>query len=976
MNIDGIELHKHAFPEKLKEWRFDPRLLYEGVRDIETWIKNVGKFARRNETDVYTLNLIQGDAFEHLVQCIIERHGHDAEVDSVVVGAPHEGFPALDLLGKTHAGKSHAHQCKFHRGGRDKKSRRLGINDIDSFTKLELESGSLKTLWTTADGINAQVEKIFRDHVRVFGIAWLQEMLDGDDAFWKDTYATKFDATIERRRGLIDDGKLTFSNPDRSYQLEALRTFKKEVAKNPHDLKGRYVYPTSAGKTLIEALITKHQIERTGGFGVHVVVAPRIALLTQLMREFRDYIGDKYGHIGFHSGDQENEGREFDKNLNLLVQRKTTDIEKVLSEISRAREDNYPLIIFSTYHSLHKLVRDKISLETMIADESQYCISKRYFESVQNIKSKVKLYFTATERHAEAGTRRNNNVQAFGDILGTASIKDLVDQNILAEPRLVLVVGKTEATYQKSNKTRGKKIQEEDVIARYLIDLAGHIAENQREKVNDSMPAKTLFACKSAEHIRIILGEENLQNLMTRVKKIDSNRGHTIFTISSRTGAKIDGKKVKRGTFLKTLGEHQKNALVFHHDILSEGIDIDGITGVAMLRNMNHAKKIQTIGRALRPYKKNPSLKPYAYISVPVINGEVLESELLENTIRQMLSVGFDANSEVIDVRFIDRDHPKPAENPKGGKDHESGGGWNPDDGYQAGFDLHQKQLRDVKHQVKILTERIEKEEEEEAHAVMLAQEVTDGFIDDLLSGKYGSEQKPFNEELATYRNRRHIIERVWETGRVRGSELLKTKSGVKSARPLTPMNMIEEHVDRLGDISGHLTLTPNIEYVPYLKEKGANVVLATRSSSDGERAATKEAGTDDVPETRGPCEATRNLAESQVVGVKYLTLEEVMNKGLKFDIVIGNPPYQERKPDKKKPRSIWQDFVLDAIKILDGGGGALDDPSSRMERHRKAHPFRNRSCWQQVEVDGYGLDFHDKPEGLRKILQRKVDSF
>lgn len=922
MKIDGIELHKHAFPEKLKEWRFDPHLLYEGVRDIETWIRNVGKFAKRNKTDSYTANQIQGDAFEHLVQCIIERYGHDAEIDSVVIGAPHEGFPALDLLGKTRAGKSHAHQCKFHGGGRNKMNRRLSMKDIDSFTMLELESGSRKSLWTTADGVNPNVEKVFRDHVHVFGFAWLQEMLNCNDAFWRDAYAVKFDATIELRLGLIDEGKITFANPDRSYQQIALKTFKKEVLKNPHDLKGRYVYPTSAGKTLIEALITKYQIERTSGCGVHVVVAPRIALLTQLMREFRNYIGDKYGHIGFHSGDQENEGREFDKKLNLTLQRKTTNVKKVLSEITRAKEDNSPLIIFSTYHSLHKLVREEISLETMIADESQYCISKRYFESVQNIKSKVKLYFTATERHAEAGTRRNNNVQAFGEIMGTASIRSLVDRNILAEPRLVLVVGKTESNYQKVHNTQGKVEEEENIIARHLIDLAGHIAEDQREKVNDALPAKTLFSCKSAEHIRIILGEENLKSIMNRVKRIDPDRGHAIFTISARTGPKINGESVKRGAFLKTLGEHPGNALIFHHDILSEGIDIDGITGVAMLRNMNHAKKVQTIGRALRPYKKDPSLKPYAYVSVPVINGHALESELLENTIKQMLAVGFDANSELIDVRFIDRDAPIAEENPGGGEVSGTSGGGNHDSGSQAGFDLHQKQLKEVKHQVKVLIEKIEREEEEMAHAVMLDQEVTDDFIDDLLTGRYGPKQKPLNEELSTYRNRRHIIERVWETGRIRGSELLNTKSGVKPTRPLTPMNMIEKHVDRLGDLSGRLTLTPNIEYVPYLKEKGADVVLATRASSDEGNAASKEAGAGDVLETRGHCGATQNLAESQLIGVKYLTLEEVMKKGLKFDIVIGNPPYQERKPNKKKPRSIWQDFVLDAIEILEGGGG------------------------------------------------------
>ena len=907
MIIDGISIHKHAFPKKVKDRRFCPRSLYEGVRDVRTWMKRVVQFAKANNSDGYSLTQIEGDAFEHLVQCVIEHYSHDAEeVDSVAIGAPHEGYPGADLIGKTHAGKSHAHQCKFNRSA----VKKLGVAEVDSFDKLELAPGSRKTLWTTAKGVNPQVEKLFREHVQVLPIDWLCETLDNDDNFWTNAYAAKFEADIQHRNGLIDDGKLSFANPDRSYQLNALQTFKEKVAKNPHDLKGRYVYPTGAGKTLIEALIAKHQMERVSGFGVHVVVAPRIALLTQLMRDFREFIGDKYGQIGFHSGEHEHEGRDYDKILNLAVQRKTTNIGKVLSEIDRARENNYPLMIFSTYHSLHKLVRKEISLETMIADESQYCISKRYFESVQEINSKVKLYFTATERRAETGTRRNNNVAAFGEILGQEFIEVLVKRNILAEPRLLLVIGKSHS--EDSNDKNIPDIDEEDeddedgAIARHLIDLAGHIAEEQRNKVNIALPAKTLFACESAKHIRIILGEKNLQNLMGRVKEIDPDRGHAIFTISSKTGARINGDNVSRGEFLKRLGEHQGNALIFHHDILSEGIDIDGITGVAILRNMRYAKTLQTIGRCLRPYKEDRSLKPHAFVSVPVINGNVLESDLLENTIRQMLTSGLDMNYEDIEVRFLDKD-PPPRGTPTGqvgpgtGEEGTSGGG-----GDQPGLDLRQELLTEVKHKMKILTEKVKEEWEEEEHKVMLAQEVTADFIADLLDGKYGSGQKPLKEDLASCRNRHHIVERVWETGRVRESRHSEAKDEIKSVRPLTPMKIVKEHVDRMGGIDGKHALTYNIEYVPYLKERGADVVLATKYY----------------------CEDTKTLAESQVIEAEYLKLETVMERDMKFDIVVGNPPYQEKKEGHSKSQEMWPFFVKSALKILkDDGTLALIHP-------------------------------------------------
>lgn len=900
MIIDGISLRKHAFPQKIKDRRFCPRSLYEEVRDVRTWMNRVVQFAKANKTDGYTLAQIEGDAFEHLVECIIERYGHDdSEVDSVVVGAPHEGYPGIDLLGRTRAGTSHAHQCKFKGGAKKKK---LGMDDFSGVARFELTPGSHRTLWTTADGVNSQVEKVFRDHVKVLSIDWLCEALDGDDSFWADAYAGKFEAEVKRRNGLIDDEKLSFANPDRSYQMDALKKFKEEVEKNSQNLKGRYIYPTSAGKTLIEALILNHQLTRLDGFGVHVVIAPRIALLTQLMREFREFIGDKYDQIGFHSGEQEYEGGDYDQILKLSVQRKTTKIKKVLSEVERARRDDFPLVIFSTYHSLHKLVRKEISLETMIADESQYCISKRYFESVQNIDSKVKLYFTATERRATTGQRRNNNVEAFGEILGTEQIEVLVKRNILAEPRLLLLIGKSDSIASDSDDknildVENRDEDEEDAIAKHLIDLTGHVAEEQRKRVNDALPAKTLFACKSAKHIRIILGEKNLKSLKNRVKDIDPNRGHAIFTISAETGAKVDGEKVSRGDFLKRLGEHKGNALVFHHDILSEGIDIDGITGVAILRNMRYAKTLQTIGRCLRPYKDDVSLKPHAFVSVPVINGDVRDSDLLENTIRQMLTSGIDVNYEDINIRFLDKDPPRRSPEPNGSR--QGRGKWSDGGQPSFGLDLHQERLKDVVHEVKILTEKVKEEMEEKEHAIMLIRVVTDDFVSDLLDGNYRQGGTPLDKDLATSRNQHHIVERVWETGRFKDSKLLKTKDGFKPMRPVTPIKIVKDHVDRIGYVDRKSVLTFNIEYVPYLKEKGAEVVLATKYF----------------------CGNTKTVAESQVIEAEYLELGTVMKRNMKFDVVVGNPPYQERKEGYKKSQDMWPFFVESAVEILKENG-------------------------------------------------------
>ena len=909
MITDDTAVQKHAFPRKLKEWRLNPCRLHEGVRDLDEWIKRVVAFAKKNEVDGYTLRQIEGDAFEHLVQCIIERHGHDAEeVDCVEIGSTPGGYPGIDLIGKTHAGKVHAHQCKFNRNSRHK----LSMDEIDAFHKAEIDfdPGSRKTLWTTANGVNPQVAKNLQGLVDIRSIDWLRANLDGDEGFWDGHYARSLGATLERRVGLIDSGGLDYTEPDRTYQLDALARFKQEVAGNPRDLKGRYIYPTGAGKTLIESLILHHQMERIEGFSLHVVVAPRIALLTQLMRQCREFIGDKYEQIGFHSNNYD-EGVDYDRDLNLPTQRKTTEIKKVELEISRARRDGVPLLIFSTYHSLHKLVKAGLSFETMIADESQYCISRDFFQSIQTLAAKAKLYFTATERRAATGERRNDNVEAFGEVFHEEAIQVLVARNILAKPKLHLLIGNS--SFDDPSIVGIDKV-EEDAVVRHLVDLAGHIAEEQRRLVNDALPAKTLFACKNAKHIKTIVEERNLEKLNDRLKEIDPDRGHSIFTISSETGAKIDGVRLSKGRFLQRLAEHQGNALVFHFDILSEGIDVDGITGVAMLRSMQHAKALQTIGRCLRPYKANTSLKPHAYVSVPVINGNVRQSDLVDNTIIQMLTGGLEVNHEEIEVRLIDRDPPLPEGSglpPRGPKP----------DGEQPGLDLRQEVLRDVEHRLKEVTqndvkemvENVDRNLREEEQNFMLMQEVTDDFIDDLLSGLYQPGGKPLNEGLASCRSRNSIIEKAWADSRKRIRE--------SGARPATPLRMVETHLNRVGDISGKSALTFNVEYVPQLKEQGANVMLATREV----------------------CEATRNLAESQIIEAEYLTLETVMNKGLKFDIVIGNPPYQE-KVGPAKTEEIWPDFVVDGLDLLvEGGRLAMIHPPAW--RGGGGNEIVNRTC-------------------------------
>ena len=90
-------------------------------------------------------------------------------------------------------------------------------------------------------------------------------------------------------------------------------------------------------------------------------------------------------------------------------------------------------------------------------------------------------------------------------------------------------------------------------------------------------------------------------------------------TITSKTGAIIDGKKVNREVFFETLNawgqDPDKKFVVIHHSILSEGMNVKGLEAVLFMRNMDYIGISQSIGRVIR---LGGSEKTFGLVCVPV----------------------------------------------------------------------------------------------------------------------------------------------------------------------------------------------------------------------------------------------------------------------------------------------------------------------------------------------------------------------
>lgn len=408
----------------------------------------------------------------------------------------------------------------------------------------------------------------------------------------------------------------------RKHQEDALNAVSKAIKKGKGSAVGRVVMPTGAGKTFVEAAVLElQQQHRVPNFtGIHLVLAPRILLANQLITEYRTFGGTPYRAIAFHSGKHEPDAEKIK-----WQEYATTKTDKVKEEHLKAKKMGMDLVVFSTYHSCDKL--DDIPFDTIIADESQYCVSENFNGAIKSLIGKVRLFFTATEKHTASKNGRGlNNETTYGPRLFTVSPEELIQAGLIVAPRLHVMYGTT---------------KDED---RSVVDEVIELAEAQDEVTRTELGfSKILFAMKGTKDVKTIV--DNL----AKIKASEVLKNHEVFTIISdkKIGSMVDGVKIDREKFLTRL-KNSENALIFHYDILSEGIDVDGITGVALMRKLGLAKLLQTIGRAVRIYKPDPSLKRQAWISVPVLNNDEDDKEQVAHVIRTIRDGGFDISAETV----------------------------------------------------------------------------------------------------------------------------------------------------------------------------------------------------------------------------------------------------------------------------------------------------------------------------------------
>ena len=341
--------------------------------------------------------------------------------------------------------------------------------------------------------------------------------------------------------------------------------------------KGQVIIPTGGGKTM--CMIDDAIRQFDSGFKTIVVVAPRILLAEQLSSEFLEVIREKYKYVQVmhvHSG----ETSHFST---------TKPVE--IAEWSRFSKGNK--IIFTTYHSLHRIQQSYAHIDTIYFDEAHNSVQKNFFPATKHFSNWAKrsYFFTATPKHSTTPKKAGmNDGKVYGNVICQVPAPKLVDEGYILPPKVEV--------YQ-------TRLMRKDEI---FADVESEQMLNSIDRLDVE---KVLICAKSTKQITNLVSQSDFCYEL-------GLRGYKWMYITAKTGAIINGKKVDREEFFNTLNQWGKDGtkfVVLHHSILSEGINVSGLEAVLFMRNMDYISISQTIGRVIRLGKCH---KTHGLVCVPV----------------------------------------------------------------------------------------------------------------------------------------------------------------------------------------------------------------------------------------------------------------------------------------------------------------------------------------------------------------------
>ena len=187
---------------------------------------------------------------------------------------------------------------------------------------------------------------------------------------------------------------------------------------------GTVYIPTGGGKTICMIEDLRTRLVQSQYPTLTVVAAPRIMLALQLASEFNEILSgvSNYKIGSIHSGDSPFHAM--------------TDTDEIAKFVRSAQWFDAHVILFTTYHSLHKIANNEFFVDTFYCDEAHNTTQRNFFPSVAEVveQSTRKFFFTATPKFSAKHERGMNNEEVYGSNLMTVSAEELLDCGAIIPP--------------------------------------------------------------------------------------------------------------------------------------------------------------------------------------------------------------------------------------------------------------------------------------------------------------------------------------------------------------------------------------------------------------------------------------------------------------------------------------------------------------------------------------------------------------
>jgi superfamily II DNA or RNA helicase len=508
---------------------------------------------------------------------------------------------------------------------------------------------------------------------------------------------------------------------DYFWQRESIAAFQDVVTNGG---KGQLILPTGTGKTRIAIdMIAKH-IDDEKRFGFYSIIVPRLLLSTQWLQEIAEQYLGKFDpqnntisggkkipvsfvivSTGKPSNDILDPIRECLRDIlggdaaDAIVV--TTSAQEVRSHVAMLQNENKTHVIaITSYHSsarladateilhdddLQRLNTQNIGpVDICFFDEAHNLVTTEAsddddFTQALRITANTYVSMTATPRKTDmawdttpdSSAKGMQNICRFGEVLYTKSPKEMVEAGAIVGPKMYLLgSADTAFAFAKRNNTTVKVQLCQDALNRTRNLLQEH--SSAPEKVG----AKVLVICEDQPTLKEIFG---LSEGFKKFKPIfDSfkaqNPNLKVFGLSSDFGCYIDGDfydgdasnnmKDKLLLRLRKLLPSDE-AIIFHVDMIGEGLDVPGINAILPFRNCSKSKFQQTLGRAARLHPEDRKalergtlkstlertgfIKPFCYVFFPYVyeNRDDMVKDLGELLISLRDEWGFDPSEKI-----------------------------------------------------------------------------------------------------------------------------------------------------------------------------------------------------------------------------------------------------------------------------------------------------------------------------------------